>query len=60
MLHFVAKGALLNVVHIVLGTLKLVVAIFHALCAVFHGVGIIIRTTVQSLLHERVNSPGGV
>ena len=59
-LHFVAEGALFNVVHIVLSTLKLVVAIFHALGAVFHGVGIIVRTTVQSLLHEGVNSPGRI
>jgi hypothetical protein len=60
MLHFVAKGALSNVVHVVLSTLKLVVAIFYALGAVFHGIGIIIGTTVQSLLHEGINPPSGI
>ena len=60
MLHFVAKGTLLNVVHVVFGTLKLVVAIFHALGAVFHCIGIIIRTTVQSLWHEGVSPPSGI
>ena len=57
-MHLIAKGAFSVTVHIVFSTLEFVVAVFHTFCAVLSCMGVVVRATIQTLLHKRINPSG--
>ena len=57
-MHLIAKGAFSVTVHIVFSTLKFVVAVFHTFRAVLSCMGVVVRATIQTLLHKRINPSG--
>ncbi len=54
-----AEGTFVLAVGVVPGTLKLMVVIFHALCAVLHLSWVIARLAIHSCVHESIGVPGG-
>jgi hypothetical protein len=59
MIHLIAEGTFVLAIGVVSHTLKLMVVIFHALCAVLHLSRVIARLAIHSSLHESVGVPGG-
>ncbi len=59
MMHLMAKGTFVLAIAIIPDTLKLVVVIVHALCAVLHFSWIIARFAINSSPHKSVSVPGG-
>ncbi len=53
------EGTFVLAIGIVPCAFKLMVVVFHALCAVLHLSRIIARLTVNSPFHESVGVPGG-
>ena len=53
-----AEGTFVLAVGVVPGTFKLMVVIFHALCAVLHLRRVIARLAIDSPFHESVGVPG--
>ncbi len=54
-----AERTFVLTVRVVPSTLKLMVVIFHALCAVFHFRRIIAGLAIDAPYHESVGIPGG-
>ena len=54
-----AERTFVLTVGVVPGTLKFMVVIFHALCAVLHLSRVIARLAINSSLHESVGVPCG-
>ena len=54
-----AERTFVLTVGIVPGTLKFMVVIVHAFCAVLHSSRVIARLAVHSSFHESVGVPGG-
>ena len=59
MIHLMAERTFVLAVGIVPGTLKFMVVIVHAFCAVLHFSRVIARLAVHSSFHESVGVPGG-
>ncbi len=58
-MHLMTERTFVLAVGVVPGTLKFMVVIFHALCAVFHFSRVIARFAIHSSFHESVGVPGG-
>ena len=58
MVHLSTESTQTVTVLTVLGTLKLMVAVFEAFFAVLHDLGVIIRSTIETFLHQRIFPPG--
>ncbi len=59
MIHLVTERSFVLTVSVVPDTLKLMVVIFHALCAVLHLSRVIARLAINSSFHESIGVPGG-
>ncbi len=59
MIHLVTERTFVLAVGVIPDTLKLMVVIFHALCAVLHLSRVIARLAINSSLHESVGVPCG-
>ena len=59
MVHLVTERTFVLAVGVVPDTLKLMVIIFHALCAVLHLSRVIARLAINSPFHESVGVSGG-
>ncbi len=59
MVHLMAERTFVLTIGIVPDTLKLVVVIIHALCAVLHLSRVIARLAIDPSFHESVGVPGG-
>ncbi len=57
MIHLMTERTFVLTVGLVPGTLKLMVIIFHALCAVLHLSRVIARLAINSPFHESVGVP---
>ena len=58
-MHLMTERTFLLTVGVVSGTLKFMVVIFHALCAVLHFSRVIARLAIHSSFHESVGVSGG-